>query len=139
MQEAIQQYVEREGGPRELQERSLGVVDRISGNWPASDRPGSARVAEQLGDGSGSRESEEHTSELQSRLHLVCRLLLEKKKNKLRRSEQRASTPSYPTSTDTPSLSALLHFPRESSCAWLIRSSIPAGATPSMIVAPRAV
>src|SRR2546422_5655612 len=29
----------------------------------------------------GSR-SEEHTSELQSRLHLVCRLLLEKKKQK---------------------------------------------------------
>src|SRR2546429_8074534 len=29
---------------------------------------------------SGDR-SEEHTSELQSRLHLVCRLLLEKKKN----------------------------------------------------------
>src|SRR2546422_9325449 len=28
--------------------------------------------------------SEEHTSELQSRLHLVCRLLLEKKKNKSR-------------------------------------------------------
>ena len=30
-------------------------------------------------DYSGKR-SEEHTSELQSRLHLVCRLLLEKKK-----------------------------------------------------------
>src|SRR2546429_4986418 len=28
--------------------------------------------------------SEEHTSELQSRLHLVCRLLLEKKKNRMR-------------------------------------------------------
>src|SRR2546422_1693514 len=28
--------------------------------------------------------SEEHTSELQSRLHLVCRLLLEKKKNIIR-------------------------------------------------------
>src|SRR2546422_5836406 len=28
--------------------------------------------------------SEEHTSELQSRLHLVCRLLLEKKKNRQR-------------------------------------------------------
>src|SRR2546429_1935336 len=28
------------------------------------------------------RRSEEHTSELQSRLHLVCRLLLEKKKMK---------------------------------------------------------
>src|SRR3712207_7512281 len=33
----------------------------------------------------GSR-SEEHTSELQSRQYLVCRLLLEKKKNKLYRS-----------------------------------------------------
>src|SRR2546422_7121542 len=29
----------------------------------------------------GEYRSEEHTSELQSRLHLVCRLLLEKKKN----------------------------------------------------------
>src|SRR2546422_4861525 len=29
-----------------------------------------------------SARSEEHTSELQSRLHLVCRLLLEKKKKK---------------------------------------------------------
>src|SRR3989442_11127898 len=28
--------------------------------------------------------SEEHTSELQSRPHLVCRLLLEKKKNRVR-------------------------------------------------------
>src|SRR3989449_7444069 len=32
--------------------------------------------------GSGPFRSEEHTSELQSRLHLVCRLLLEKKKKK---------------------------------------------------------
>src|SRR2546422_1570741 len=31
---------------------------------------------------SSSIRSEEHTSELQSRLHLVCRLLLEKKKKK---------------------------------------------------------
>src|SRR2546422_1825385 len=30
----------------------------------------------------GRSRSEEHTSELQSRLHLVCRLLLEKKKKK---------------------------------------------------------
>src|SRR2546429_5160538 len=36
--------------------------------------------AEQDGFGDEER-SEEHTSELQSRLHLVCRLLLEKKKN----------------------------------------------------------
>src|SRR2546422_6749775 len=36
----------------------------------------------------GSR-SEEHTSELQSRLHLVCRLLLEKKKKKQQQSALR--------------------------------------------------
>src|SRR2546429_7072021 len=39
--------------------------------------------------------SEEHTSELQSRLHLVCRLLLEKKKKSNTRSE------SCPTETCT--------------------------------------
>src|SRR2546422_5715347 len=33
-------------------------------------------------------ESEEHTSELQSRLHLVCRLLLEKKKKINEHNEQ---------------------------------------------------
>src|SRR2546422_7083926 len=35
------------------------------------------------------RRSEEHTSELQSRLHLVCRLLLEKKKKKKTNNETR--------------------------------------------------
>src|SRR2546422_3456055 len=39
------------------------------------------------------RRSEEHTSELQSRLHLVCRLLLEKKKKmQTRARESRAGT-----------------------------------------------
>src|SRR3989449_4593019 len=37
------------------------------------------------------RRSEEHTSELQSRLHLVCRLLLEKKKQKHRSGGARAT------------------------------------------------
>src|SRR5439155_13702670 len=32
--------------------------------------------------------SEEHTSELQSRGHLVCRLLLEKKKNKIQKNHK---------------------------------------------------
>src|SRR2546422_6244948 len=36
--------------------------------------------------------SEEHTSELQSRLHLVCRLLLEKKKNEKKSSASRAQS-----------------------------------------------
>src|SRR2546422_4744377 len=35
-------------------------------------------------EGPNAQRSEEHTSELQSRLHLVCRLLLEKKKKKYR-------------------------------------------------------
>src|SRR2546429_7102050 len=38
-------------------------------------------TSERLACSAGTR-SEEHTSELQSRLHLVCRLLLEKKKKK---------------------------------------------------------
>src|SRR2546422_7407907 len=38
-------------------------------------------LAAHLGDVVLEHRSEEHTSELQSRLHLVCRLLLEKKKN----------------------------------------------------------
>src|SRR2546422_7328952 len=36
--------------------------------------------------------SEEHTYELQSRLHLVCRLLLEKKKNKSNTNERTLGT-----------------------------------------------
>src|SRR3989442_6511990 len=42
-------------------------------------RRGAARAAAPL-HGLGPSRSEEHTSELQSRPHLVCRLLLEKKK-----------------------------------------------------------
>src|SRR2546422_4301721 len=45
------------------------------------------------------RRSEEHTSELQSRLHLVCRLLLEKKKRKTRQ----------PTSNDSNTYVASRH------------------------------
>src|SRR2546422_7276321 len=43
---------------------------RLGGDLPFEDPRGACRA----------RRSEEHTSELQSRLHLVCRLLLEKKK-----------------------------------------------------------
>src|SRR3989449_3425952 len=52
--------------------------------WRAGSRswcstPAQARTCPTARECSASR-SEEHTSELQSRLHLVCRLLLEKKK-----------------------------------------------------------
>src|SRR5687768_17859914 len=53
------------------------------GGFPADRR---ARLD---GPADGGRRSEEHTSELQSRLHLVCRLLLEKKKKKKRKKEQK--------------------------------------------------
>src|SRR5687768_17821492 len=42
--------------------------------------PSSARIARGRRCRAVASRSEEHTSELQSRLHLVCRLLLEKKK-----------------------------------------------------------
>src|SRR5205809_7884782 len=47
------------------------LASRIDGLPPAE-----KRVLQEA----ASRRSEEHTSELQSRLHLVCRLLLERKK-----------------------------------------------------------
>src|SRR2546429_3081894 len=55
-----------------------------TGSWSSPAATRSAR----WGRSSGPRpppcsRSEEHTSELQSRLHLVCRLLLEKKKKKV--------------------------------------------------------
>src|SRR5687768_17430156 len=45
---------------------------------------GERRPADRGADVRGAIRSEEHTSELQSRLHLVCRLLLEKKKSLLK-------------------------------------------------------
>src|SRR2546429_9544884 len=52
-----------------------GSARRSSSSATASPRPLSVTTTTPA-------RSEEHTSELQSRLHLVCRLLLEKKKNK---------------------------------------------------------
>src|SRR2546422_1526303 len=48
----------------------------VRGGHGRQSRPGAQRAP------GGQNRSEEHTSELQSRLHLVCRLLLEKKKKK---------------------------------------------------------
>src|SRR3712207_8797841 len=51
-----------------------------------------AQAARKLTDAPGTR-SEEHTSELQSRQYLVCRLLLEKKKNQVTLLERMTSPP----------------------------------------------
>src|SRR2546422_8558808 len=61
---------EREPEARQPPEREDHVQDQRRHGQEARDR------------------SEEHTSELQSRLHLVCRLLLEKKKKKIKLTQQ---------------------------------------------------
>src|SRR5260370_15404253 len=50
-----------------------------------------AQVARADGKKPELRRSEEHTSELQSHLNLVCRLLLEKKKKKINEKDKRRS------------------------------------------------
>src|SRR5438876_5093327 len=50
--------------------------------------------------GRGDCRSEEHTSELQSPVHLVCRLLLEKKKKKKRKTKQNTYTQDKPKKHD---------------------------------------
>src|SRR3712207_7247982 len=59
-------------GARE-EERAARGEDRML-------REARGRRFEEAAGGAGQRRSEEHTSELQSRQYLVCRLLLEKKK-----------------------------------------------------------
>src|SRR5690554_7737423 len=58
----------------------VDIVLDLGGDEHRGERrvPPMARVERRL----AHERSEEHTSELQSRPHLVCRLLLEKKKNK---------------------------------------------------------
>src|SRR3712207_7164222 len=72
----------REGQPSE--HRAVGL-EAVAGGVPAARPRAQARAGDRAGglaggDRGGAR-SEEHTSELQSRQYLVCRLLLEKKKN----------------------------------------------------------
>src|SRR5690625_7094358 len=60
----------------------------LRGGAAADRRPGAGLGVLRL---AGQPRSEEHTSELQSRGQLVCRLLLEKKKGRLSRERGRAS------------------------------------------------
>src|SRR2546422_6449145 len=62
-------------------------ISRVLGGFHHRDTDGVDRLAA----GAEAR-SEEHTSELQSRLHLVCRLLLEKKKKKPDAAQVESST-----------------------------------------------
>src|SRR5258708_29585288 len=72
----------RSGTPASAMVGTSGRMGRRWGVATASTRSLPARMAEMLGGRSTNMDrSEEHTSELQSPDHLVCRLLLEKKKN----------------------------------------------------------
>src|SRR4051794_41670574 len=64
--------LDQEGADRELAEGDL---------VPGQDR---VDLADAVRAGRHQQRSEEHTSELQSPVHLVCRLLLEKKKHRMR-------------------------------------------------------
>src|SRR3989442_3192991 len=71
--------------PAWIQSRSFGEKAGFPGFPPRIDSR--VRVTSRRARVSSiSKRSEEHTSELQSRPHLVCRLLLEKKKQKTHRS-----------------------------------------------------
>src|SRR5437660_4944409 len=88
----------RRAGVRSLRTTLLGILaaslaacggaipaqstpDALAGQYIVNGGGGALEIVKALTDAFGKR-SEEHTSELQSRGHLVCRLLLEKKKKK---------------------------------------------------------
>src|SRR5436309_8827257 len=60
---------------------------RLRAAAPGDGQPGAGHEPPR-GPGAGDPRSEEHTSELQSRENLVCRLLLEKKKQNTLRTDQ---------------------------------------------------
>src|SRR3712207_7332744 len=73
--------VEPPGQPRPAHDHTADAdagVDRLG---PVGDDAALHQVDHAVGEQAGVDRSEEHTSELQSRQYLVCRLLLEKKKS----------------------------------------------------------
>src|SRR2546429_6131199 len=57
----------------------VGIEAGMASHYVARELVALGHEVKQVPSAISSRRSEEHTSELQSRLHLVCRLLLEKK------------------------------------------------------------
>src|SRR2546429_8513665 len=76
---------------------TLSLHDALPISRGCDGHAGAPQLRSIQGRRAGRDRSEEHTSELQSRLHLVCRLLLEKKK--------RPSCATRPSSTQLPSIS----------------------------------
>src|SRR3712207_8374001 len=76
---------------RSLGPRSVGREARDA-RAEADAEHADAADAQRCEQAAAARRSEEHTSELQSRQYLVCRLLLEKKKKKKKRYERQTRT-----------------------------------------------
>src|SRR5437899_3574168 len=81
---------------RELVRSAVPLLDHRIGGLLDESAPASVPARER---------SEEHTSELQSLRHLVCRLLLEKKKIRITRNQSNNS-PRHPTPPTTTTTSA---------------------------------
>src|SRR5438067_6290593 len=76
--DVLAQQIVAETASREYTEDELFTLVRRAWPYRSLDRTHFDAVVTMVAEG----RSEEHTSELQSRFDLVCRLLLEKKKNK---------------------------------------------------------
>src|SRR5437762_8359945 len=76
--EAVAEYNIKDNGLSQVDVISCGACERGSVLAPIEPAP----LRQPLGIVCREPRSEEHTSELQSPMYLVCRLLLEKKKNK---------------------------------------------------------
>src|SRR5438034_7384427 len=74
----LHSFPTRRSSDLNLVKRSLDMIHRYRGGTVPSDPRASGAP---LDDAARTTRSEEHTSELQSHSELVCRLLLEKKKN----------------------------------------------------------
>src|SRR3712207_8631847 len=75
-------------GDRHVAVRALVGYDEVAGSAPAAES------------GTDRNRSEEHTSELQSRQYLVCRLLLEKKKARPHRNRGGSQRPAATQAPD---------------------------------------
>src|SRR5690242_21269801 len=95
-------------------EDDVGVRGAVVGAGPVPDPGAAGAVLDGLVDGQPLQRSEEHTSELQSHVNLVCRLLLEKKKTLTGTSTPRLSTPAC---TQVPPG----HYPCVRPCCAVIR------------------
>src|SRR2546429_5289878 len=74
-------HVEQAPTNPKIYDLGTGGSGSVAGSWLPLRQAGAAAREMQIAAAAKRWRSEEHTSELQSRLHLVCRLLLEKKKN----------------------------------------------------------